>query len=211
MKARNDQHPPDETLSARLDGELTKRRQQAIDTHLADCVSCRQRYEQLADLRQGIQRLGGVQAPERIWQAIRPAAPVRQSRRVTWWMLPAAAALAAALAWLGFSWLGHPPAPGGNGQEASPRAALQAVQQAEIEYVRAIDTLAAAWRGNTKFHDPGLRREVEQSLAVIDGAVKKLRRQLRDRPRDIESRQQLLALYQRKVDLLSELVLAGDE
>ncbi len=95
---------------------------------------------------------------------------------------------------------------------ATPRARVlsdqglinQQIARAEREYRNAIRLLDSAIAGRKNGFDPGLIKQYESSLALIDSSIAASRRALRERPNDLAAGQFLLAAYARKVELMQD-------
>ncbi len=208
MKSNNG-HPSSEKLSAFLDGDLGRREVRAVAEHLENCPACRAQLDEFEGMKNRLAALGAEEAPESLWWKVRAAvnekvAGRRAAGRRRWpGYLAAFATTAAGLCWIAFVWL-RPPAPE---EPATPEVALRAVQDAEVQYMKAIDSLSAALDKRQQEQTPEVQRALAENLAAIDRAIGDFRKLLRDRPDDLESQRAMLALYQRKVDLLTDIVL----
>jgi len=88
-------------LGALLDGELAEQEARRVETHVAQCASCRGEREQVQLGMEILRRLPPVEAPDAIWVGIEAALEEHRSRRVwaiRWWRLAFAASLILALA-----------------------------------------------------------------------------------------------------------------
>jgi predicted anti-sigma-YlaC factor YlaD len=88
-------------LGAFLDGELAEQEARRVETHVAQCASCRVEREQVRFGMEILRRLPTVEAPDSIWVAIETALDEHRSRKmwvVHWWRLAFAASLVLALA-----------------------------------------------------------------------------------------------------------------
>ena len=74
----------EELLSGYLDGELTQGDRQRVELHLESCPTCRQSYEELANLRQGVAELSFGEMSREQWSQIMNDLPVRASRGFGW-------------------------------------------------------------------------------------------------------------------------------
>jgi len=200
-------HPAEEKLSAFLDGDLAADEAGQIRQHLEECPQCRQNLDDFRQLKTQLSVLAKVQAPESLWQKVRLSLseqqPIQNSsgwRRWNFWgWTLSLAATAAGLAWLAFIFL-YP------ADESTPYEALMAVQKAEAEYQRAIENLSTSIEQSEEL-SPEIKKAVAENAAIIDKGIEEVRQLIKQHPRQLELRQSMLALYQKKVDLLSKAVL----
>ena len=87
-----------------------------------------------------------------------------------------------------------------------PLSALQAVQQAELEYRGAIAELQKALKQTRVDWSPEVQKTITQGLSEIDRVVEKCKSAAASDPADLAKHKAVLAAYQYKVDLLTELV-----
>lgn len=76
----------------------------------------------------------------------------------------------------------------------------------EETYVKTITTLAKNVEGD-KLNNvrPTARINYEKNMAIVDDAIKKLRKQVRKNPKDETAKEILFASYQNKIDLLNSM------
>lgn len=79
------------------------------------------------------------------------------------------------------------------------------IARAEREYQGAIKLLDRVIARNRDQYAPGLLKQYESSLALIDNSIAESRRALRERPEDAASGQFLLAAYAKKLELMQEI------
>ena len=82
--------PPDEELSAYMDGDLEAPRQREIEVHLESCELCQQAIQELDDITASLAALGSEKPPDVLWSRIADTqkAAVTQSwtiRIQEWW------------------------------------------------------------------------------------------------------------------------------
>lgn len=206
MKKTEPLHPGRELLSAFLDGDLGGKEQARVSQHLAQCPDCRRELEGLQKLRSSLTGLA-VEPPESLWHQVRTAlaenhvwqSTGRDRRWGFWGWTVALAATVAGLAWLAFVLL-QPV------DHDTPYEALMAVQKAEAEYQKAIDVLSSSLQERQDLN-PEVKVALSENLLVIDQAIDEFQKLLRTQPQQLEVHQSMLALYQKKVDLLSKAVL----
>ena len=213
----NDTHEsgclPEELLSAHLDGDLEAGDVGRVASHLDGCERCTLALEQLRLLAIDLRGLGEVEPVPELWHRIRARHEERvQDSPSAWfrrqWMW-SGLALAAATATLLFV-LSPPEPPASKGLSADKAQALTqayaAVAQAELTYIASIEELEKAVAEDLTAMSPEVRGAIEQGLAQIDATIAECREKLRQAPHDFGGHRLLLAAYQRKVDLLTELV-----
>ena len=81
------------------------------------------------------------------------------------------------------------------------------IARTEREYQNAIRLLDQAIARRKDELDPGVIKQYEASLALIDNSIAASRRELRDHPTDPAARQFLLTAYARKVDLMQDIAM----
>jgi Putative zinc-finger len=81
------------------------------------------------------------------------------------------------------------------------------IARTEREYQNAIKLLDQAIAKRKEELDPGVIKQYQASLALIDNSIAEGRRVLRDHPTDLAARQFLLAAYARKVDLMQDIAM----
>ncbi len=174
-------HPPDEQLSAYLDGALSPGESASLEAHLTACESCR---SLLAELRRVLARAQSLEdrAPrEDLWPGVAAAigAGTRGSRRISFSfpeLLAAGIAVMLISGGLAAAWLRTPGRPSEMGAERPASGAPG-------------PTLAAATTGGSRGYDAAIQelerelvrgrgqldsvtvRVVEQKLALIDRAI----------------------------------------
>lgn len=79
------------------------------------------------------------------------------------------------------------------------------IARAEREYQGAIKLLDRVIARNRDQFAPGLLKQYESSLALIDNSIAESRRALRERPEDAASGQFLLSAYAKKLELMQEI------
>ena len=81
------------------------------------------------------------------------------------------------------------------------------ISRAELEYQKAIRLLDQAIAKQRDRLDPGLIKQYESSLALIDDSIAASRRAFRERPDDAIAGQFLLAAYAKKIDLMQDIAM----
>ena len=81
-----------------VDGTLSDRERQLLETHLAACEACRTEVEELTRIRKAARALPRLNPPEHLWTQIEASLRARQSTlqpRSTWWSWSGGLAMAA--------------------------------------------------------------------------------------------------------------------
>ena len=208
-----------EQLSAYLDGELTAEEIAAADAHLAACAQCRADYE---GLKRVLRRAGSLddRPPEKdLWAGIQSrigsgstadVIPLSSRRRVSF-TLPQLAAAAVALMALSAGAVRLT----SNGSRLPstdnrlPTVVAVSNNPADItvaSYDSAITGMQQLLRDRRGQLDTATVRVVEQSLAVVDAAIKQARDAVRRDPGNMYLNGQLQRTLDRKLDVLRQAV-----
>ncbi len=89
--------------------------------------------------------------------------------------------------------------------DGSLGSALQAIQRAEQEYIKAISELDAIVKKQESTLDPRVVAELQTNLRSIDERIAVARKAYYEHPSDAELASYMLAAYSRKVEYLQEL------
>ncbi|HUU03733.1 MAG TPA: hypothetical protein VM425_20025 [Myxococcota bacterium] len=201
-------HFSDEVLSAYIDQDLDRERSAEIADQLGSCAACRAVVAEIEAIKNDLTDLGQAQPQRDLWPAIRRDM-ARARETVSWWrrfwMVPVAAAVGAAAAVL-LVLVFTGPARQGSVKPAGKLDALASVQKAELEYRGAIASLQQALRSDKPAWGPRTQQVIEDSLAEIDKSIRRCHQAIRAEPENIQAHEMVLAAYQQKVDLLTELV-----
>lgn len=205
-------HPPDEQLSAYLDGALSPGESASLEAHLAACESCRMLLTELRRVLARAQSLEDRAPREDLWPGVAAAigAGSRKARRISFSLpelLAAGIAVMLISGGLAAAWLRTPgrpagtvaelPAPGATGPmlttttSGGSRGYDAAIQELERELVRG--------RGRL---DSVTIRVVEQKLALIDRAIVEAERALATDSSDTYLNGHLARTRQQKLELL---------
>lgn len=210
-------------LSDYLDGGLGDQERKLLAAHLVVCPECTDALEDLKLIAARAQSLPSPAPSEDLWPGIEarlrgaasaavwtPAPPQRvrfASRRVSF-SLPQLAAACVALAvlsggavWYAFS---HAPSrvPGslaGRGDSSSVLAASTPADHVALQDVEELRTLLA---GSREKLDPATVRSLEESLTIIDVAIRQAKRALEADPHNPYVRAHLDDTMRRKVNFL---------
>jgi hypothetical protein len=196
----------------------------ALDSHLAGCAACRADRDSLQALVARTRALPRERAPGRdLWPDIADKLERRSPAR-RWPVvaaLPAAAALLLLAGTLGPRLLGpRDVAPGSRtaptadrttdrpGAPASSLAAVdpEAPLAEEQRYQESVAALRAALQARGGSLSPATLEVVEHNLAVVDEALREIRRALRDDPGNALLSQLLSSTNQQKIDVLQRML-----
>jgi hypothetical protein len=93
----------------------------------------------------------------------------------------------------------------------SERQTLAKLKRAENHYRKAIRALGGAITTKKDEFDPQIYQAFQRHLDVLDSSIQACRLAVMEEPSDIETRNYLLAVYQEKADLLSDMMAASDD
>lgn len=198
----------DETLSAYIDGDLAPHDADAIRDHLSTCAVCREAREELTAIHAELSTSASDIAAPDLWNDIAKnvVPPVSKHRRAVWLPLGLSVAVAAA-AVLVIIRFGTPrPEETDSSPQPDTLSAVREVQRAEDAYRQAIGTLEHAMAGEQSSFDPKTMAIVTESLEEVEAAIERSRTAMQRDPGNVEAIRTLLAAYQQKVDLLTDML-----
>ncbi|MDJ0762362.1 MAG: zf-HC2 domain-containing protein [Myxococcota bacterium] len=208
--------PPNEDISAFLDGDMADADTQAIAAHLEGCDACTRAADEMSQITSGLALLGDEQVPDYVWgkiQAVqRERAAASWSARfsawwASWWRVPTAvAAGGAACAVALFLIISNDVTTTPTNNTLNHARALMGVTDAEQVYMKAIGELEQSLDETPQDYSPEARQAIAASLADMDAAIERVRRVIEKNPNDVAAHQTALLLYRQKVDLLTDLV-----
>jgi len=214
------------SLSDYLDGadsRMPDNEAHSIETHLANCPTCRNLKLELSEIKTAARELPLHTPPRAMWTRIANAieaegatenAPARPARNSSgWWeslksrrftfSLPQLAGLGAvtvALIVAGISGMF-----GTNPPTLNLTGAQTALLPEEGEIKADLERRLAAINARKAKWDPQTRAEFEQHLAKIEESLKRLRQALESNPQDAVHQQMVRALYNEKRQLLEDI------
>lgn len=208
-----------EQLSAYLDGELSAEEIAAADAHLAACAQCRADYEGLKRVLRRAGSLDDVPPETDLWSGIQSrigsasttdVIPLSSRRRVSF-TLPQLAAAAIALMALSAGAVRLATAPSATSHQLpAPNVTATAVTNPGditiASYDSAITGMQQLLRERRGSLDTATVRVVQQSLAVVDAAIKQARDALARDPGNMYLNGQLQRTLDRKLDVLRQAV-----
>ena len=214
-------HPTDDELNDHHDGLLPEAERADILAHLDVCTACEDRAAALAEL---LGQLHGVPReitpPDHVWAAVQTAiagepAAVRSSlspprrRPDRRWLLAAAAVLLVVVSSsLTMLITRGEDAPSGEelvAQRIASEESLARFAELEAAYLRAAADLVDALERERRAIPPDVAARAEQSLLVIDAAVRETRAALADDPDNPALAALTLAAHRRKLDFLQQV------
>lgn len=187
-------HPSEETLNDYVDGLLPEDEKLDVRRHLDECEECKRTVAEVRELIARASRLGEIEPRRDLLPGIR-----KHTRRpgFGWMRWVAAAAVIGFVALLGVWQIG-----GDGVTEPSIETLLADFRDAESEYVRATDLLARRLEERRAELEPDILAVLDSNLAQIDAAIAAVRLVLDPDRADVESRQILTALYDKKLQIL---------
>src|SRR5438270_11874059 len=165
-------HPNETLLNELVDDGLGTAERADVERHLTTCAECRQRVEELQQLRRSAAALEPMRPPARAWRRIEQEIKGRQGRvsRRPVWLAAAAVLVLAALVGLrtGLPWrhTTETPAPAGDGRELAQSVESELLQ-AEQHYQKAISGLEQIANAEKGSLDPQTAATLQKNLAVV--------------------------------------------
>jgi hypothetical protein len=207
-------------ISDYVDGELNSTERSSLEGHLESCEECRKILEDYKSIAGAAQKLdAGSPSPylwTRIKQRIEASVPSYEGIKRSRWgwspQLKYAVGLLSVLlivgaAVIGFYHLGNQK--GLNPFEPQDEV-IANLKKAEKHYKLAIASMMKAVEAQGNGMDPKVAEVFEANLNLIDSSISACREAVLNDPRDIDSRNILLAAYKEKADLLYELLNVKD-
>lgn len=204
-------------LSEYVDGDLSKRKQRALEHHLKACADCAAIVQELRGVVAEAPRLKIDSEPLRdLWPGVaRRLAPRTKPARPPWLtfpgtLIPRLAAAAAVAALIVAALLLRPPSPSAPpAQVASSRTALGHTEP-EREYETRVASLEREARARLVL-DPRVVDVLEENLATLDMAIANYREALSADPGDDRLRLRLAETRERKLSVLQQAVTLAPE
>ncbi|MBD3415078.1 MAG: hypothetical protein GF421_11685 [Candidatus Aminicenantes bacterium] len=207
-------------ISDHIDGELDSRKLTSLEEHLDACEPCRKIMEQYKTITQTAQEFE-TEAPSpfqwtRIKQGLETSTPTYEGspKKMRGWSptLKYAVGLLTALVVVGAAVIGFYHL--GNQSQlrlSDPQKEVIAnLKQAEKHYKLAIESMMKAAQSLENGMDPDVARVFQANLDLIDSSIAACREAVLNDPKDIESRNILLAAYKEKTNLLYNLLNVKD-
>lgn len=202
-------------ISDYVDGDLDAGKVRLLEDHVRECPACRELLEDFMALKKEAGGLDIKTPSEGLWSRVQAAldavAPEAfPEKRPAFLFFPSGFRRAAATAFLilvvimagiGISklWRASGIFSGRNGQ----KLALAKLEEAERHYHRAIKALWEATQAREADLDPRVAEVFQRNLEIIDASIAACRLAIQEDPENLESRDYLLAAYEKKTDLLN--------
>jgi len=186
-------HPSEEKLNDCVDELLPEGEKLEVRRHLDECPECKQTVAELRELIDRASRLGEIEPPQDLLPGIR----TRTKRPGFGWMRWVAAAAVVGFVALLAVWQVGAPAP-----EPTIETLLDDFRDAETQYIRATNELAQRLEERRADLEPNVLAVLDSNLAQIDAAIAEVRLALDPERSDMQNRQMLTALYDKKLQLL---------
>ncbi len=208
-----------------VDGELEAKQTSALKEHFRTCAGCRHFLEDFQKIRETAAGLESIDPPDVGWAEIeKELAPgFHKKQKNNHWIFPdfflyssrpVKAFGAALLLVIVIGALTFGPKiiqKSGAAGNQNNRLVLSKLDEAEHYYQKAIQSLGEALAAGRKDMDPGILKVFRDNLTLINASLSACKEAVLNNPKDVESRQYLLAMYREKTDLLSQWVEQGNE
>lgn len=205
-----------------IDGELDGKKASLLKDHLQVCPECRKLFEDFEQIAHKAKGLAERAPSGQVWYRIQArlretnqekVRPVRiQKERFLLFPARLRYAVSAALLFLlvaaGAVFIGYRVL----NQEVSIREnngqayALKKIKEAEMHYQLAIKALWDAVQAQKENFDPELARTFLTNLEIIDASLAECKKAVERDPGDLDSRYYLLAVYEKKAELLNDMM-----
>ena len=210
-------------VSEYVDGTLDERRAAELERHLDSCEECSELLRDFQGIVREAQNMKTVTPPDTAWERIsgalagprledpavlrevrreRPARAFLLSRHPLW--SAAAAALVLVIGGLALvqPWRSSVPP----GPASADKYTLAKLDEAKGYYRQAIKALAEAVAAQKGALEPKLAAAFNKNLAVVDASIEACQQAVRRDPGNLDNQNFLLAAYQDKVGLLTDLI-----
>jgi hypothetical protein len=205
-------------ISEYIDGDLDEGKASFLDKHMDTCQDCRELLKDFQQIKQTAKGLSKREPSGQTWFRIqarikeKTQGPVPEPR-VRFLLFPARLRYAVSASLLIFVvvgavvigvrvWNREGTVKGNNGQEF----ALAKIQEAEQYYKLAIKALWEAVQAQKENFDPKIAETFRINLDLIDATLSDCKRAIQSDPGDLESQYYLLAVYEKKAELLDSMI-----
>jgi hypothetical protein len=215
-------------IQEKVDGTIGSIRRAQLDLHLNECAGCRALLADLQRIHDTAADLPALAPPDRAWLQI--AGRLRQEGRIredaaaprpggrggyaAWLAVAAALVIAAGSAALLLMPRADPapptqiastaPAPAAN--DTPTIDAVNAVEDAQAKFEKAIADLEKVAKANQQALDPGTSATIEKNLGILDQAIADNRAAVRSEPTSVAARETLFDALRQKVSLLQDTI-----
>ncbi len=207
-------------ISDYIDNELTSQQTEVLERHLKECSECRKTLEDFRKIAERSGKLKEMSPPEWSWMRIKArigsqskSAQLKLQSRWGWLRAPAFRLTAAVLfvaVVAGVVMINLRPPRNGNTflflDTAPQKYTITKLEEAEDHYQKAIKALREAMASHEKNMDPEIVRVFHKNLELIDTSIEACKQVVLEHPNNIESRNYLLSVYKKKVDLMEEMI-----
>jgi hypothetical protein len=223
-------------IQERVDGTIGSIRRAQLDLHLNECSACRALLEDLQRIHDAAADLPALAPPDRAWLQIagrlrqegrirEDAPPARTTRTgragyAAWLAIAAALVIAAGSAALlliprdaaaprtqiGSTAPAAAPVTAAAATDAPTVDAVNAVEDAQAKYEKAIAELEKVAKANQQALDPGISATIEKNLGILDQAIADNRVAVRTEPANVAARETLFDALRQKVSLLQDTI-----
>ena len=218
-------------IQEKVDGTIGSIRRAELDQHLSECAACRALLEDLQRIHDAAADLPALAPPDRAWLQI--AGRLRQEGRIredapvaarpgrtgyaVWLAIAAALVIAAGSAALLLMPRAVPAPPTRIGSSAPAPAAsdapkidavdaVNAVEDAQAKFEKAIADLEKVAKANQQALDPGTSATIEKNLGILDQAIADNRAAVKSEPTSVAARETLFDALRQKVSLLQDTI-----
>jgi anti-sigma factor RsiW len=217
-------------IQEKVDGTIGAIRRAELDQHLAECAGCRALLEDLQRIHDAAAALPALAPPDRAWLQIagrlrqegriREDAPVTRLSRpsrsgyVAWLAIAAALVIAAGSAVLLLVTRAVPPTrtsiasttPAPAASDTPTIDAVNAVDDAQAKFEKAIEDLEKVAKANQQALDAGTAATIEKNLGILDQAIADNRVAVKAEPANVAARETLFDALRQKVSLLQDTI-----
>lgn len=206
-------------ISDEMDGTLDTESRISLETHLEGCPGCRKLYKDFKTLTSEAGSLKTFAPPARTWFEIQKRLKAREEgvQRPASVFFPGrlrlvfgALAVTAVVVFVGVFGLRYLRSPYQEDQGKNGQYALAKLKEAEQHYQMASQALWEAFAAQEKDLDPQVLEVFQKNLAIIDASLAACRQVVLEDPENFETRNDLLAVYREKIDLLNNLITLQD-
>lgn len=216
-----------EWIQEKVDGTIGSIRRAQLDLHLNECAACRALLEDLQRIHDAAAALPALAPPDRAWLQIagrlrqegriREDAPVVRAGRggyAVWLAIAAALVIVAGSTALLLMPRAVPPprtqigsTPPAAGASDTPTIdAVNAVEDAQAKFEKAIADLEKVAKANQQALDPGTSATIEKNLSILDQAIADNRAAVKSEPTSVAARETLFDALRQKVSLLQDTI-----
>jgi len=208
----SEMHPSEERLNDYVDRLVPAGEREELEAHLERCAACRREVEAIRSLLASAAALpGAIDPPSDLWDDVADRTIRRRSaiRSALWdarYPLAAAALLLVMLSAGGTLLLmdgrGDGPAAVATTEASVGQVALTGAYEVEREYGAAVEELYRVFLARRDELDPETVTVVEESLEIIDLAIRTARQALEMDPANERIPHLLASTYRQKIDVL---------